>query len=149
MKTELRSIFDSAEREDRGLNPEEIARIINNTDRGTEARVEAIAMINGGRASTPEGRAALGTIFEAEAETEAEYAEHRARAEAWEAEIRSIVSSDPNIAAVVAPRSARAPEDDESWRSLMPSLSEYRALAAEGVPSSGGYTVPSGTASKY
>ena len=149
MKTELRSVFDSAEREDRGLNPEEIARIINSTDRGTEARAEAIAMINGGRASTPEGRAALRTILEADAETEAEYAEHRARTEAWEGEIRSLLSSNPTMAAVIAPRSGRVTEDDDSWRSLMPSLSEYRTLAAEGVPSSGGYTVPSGTASKY
>ncbi|MET7482454.1 phage major capsid protein [Streptomyces sp. NPDC005538] len=64
-----------------------------------------------------------------------------------EEEVRSLVSRGGGLFAPNAGR--RHTEDENAWRSLMPSLSEYRALAAEGTPSSGGYTVPSGTASKY
>ncbi|MGV9272643.1 phage major capsid protein [Streptomyces griseosporeus] len=145
MKIELRKIFETAESGNRGLTAQEIAAVINSTDIGTEARAEALAMINGGRASTPEGRDALRTVLEADAETAAEHAEHRARTGAWEAEVRSLVEGDRGI---LTP-SAKATEDSEGWRSLMPSLSEYRALVAESVPSSGGYTVPKQVSAKY
>ncbi|MBK3532434.1 phage major capsid protein [Streptomyces sp. MBT67] len=41
-----------------------------------------------------------------------------------------------------------APKDEDEWRSLVPSLSEYRAISG-GVASEGGYTVPSGVSGKY
>jgi hypothetical protein len=59
MTPELLGVFAVAEVERRGLNPDEIAYVINSTPRGSEARAEALAIINGGRASTAEGRNAL------------------------------------------------------------------------------------------
>ncbi|MFJ3665411.1 phage major capsid protein [Streptomyces sp. NPDC090106] len=76
---------------------------------------------------------------------EAEAREAVARGER-EAEVRSLTG---NSALFAQTGNQRQAEDENAWRSLMPSLSEYRALIAEGTPSSGGYTVPSGTASKY
>ncbi|MEU9437943.1 phage major capsid protein [Streptomyces sp. NPDC048252] len=145
MKIELRKVFESAESGNRGLSAHEIAAVINSTDIGTEARAEALAMINGGRASTTEGRDALRTVLEADAATAAEHAEHRTRTDAWETEVRSLVANQGNL---LTP-TRHAAGDGDSWRALMPSLSEYRALVAENVPGDGGYTVPDQTAAKY
>ncbi|MFJ7089895.1 phage major capsid protein [Streptomyces mirabilis] len=141
MKPELRMMFDDAEAQRRGLLPEEIAFVLNSTERGTEARTEAMAMINGGRASTPEGRAALRKVLEDDAETAREHAEHRAATEAREAEIRALVA---NVAGIVTPGGTPEglPGESDQWRSLLPSASEYRALVAEGTPGAGGYAVP-------
>lgn len=147
MKPELRKIFDEAEARNRGLLPEEIAFVLNSTERGTEARTEAMAMINGGRASTPEGRAALCKVLEADAETAREYAEHRARTEAWEAETRALIERTGVQAGILTP--VNPERDSDEWRALMPSLNEYRALIAEGTPSAGGYTVPKKVSAQY
>ncbi|MEV5415144.1 phage major capsid protein [Streptomyces albogriseolus] len=40
-------------------------------------------------------------------------------------------------------------DDSESFRALMPSLNEYRALIAEGTPGAGGYTVPEKVSAQY
>jgi HK97 family phage major capsid protein len=61
-----------------------------------------------------------------------------------EVEVRSLAGG----LGVLTP--AAPPDSDEgSWRALMPSLSEYRALVAEGAPGDGGYTVSQQTATKY
>ncbi|MFD4977721.1 phage major capsid protein [Streptomyces sp. NPDC058424] len=148
MKTELRSIFDNAEKETRGLRPEEIAFVLNNTERGTEARAEAMAMINGGRASTPEGRAALRKVLEADAENAAEYAEHRARTEAWEAESRALVERMGGAADILKGGKHALDADESNWRSILPSAEEFRTLIAGGTPSAGGHAVPAKVADR-
>ncbi|MGW4909676.1 phage major capsid protein [Streptomyces sp. NPDC004270] len=61
-----------------------------------------------------------------------------------EAEVRALANGVGALMPGASPNS-----DEGSWRALMPSLSEYRALIAESVPSDGGYTVPAQTATKY
>ncbi|MDX2891941.1 phage major capsid protein [Streptomyces scabiei] len=147
MKPELRKMFDAAETQHRGLLPDEIASVLNSTERGTDARAEAIAMINGGQARTPEGRDALRKLLEDDAKTAAEYAEHRARTEAFEAEIRALAAKAGPVVMPIG--SSGLPGESDGWRSVLPSGNEFRALVAEGSPGSGGYAVPSKTADKY
>ncbi|MGW0871415.1 phage major capsid protein [Streptomyces sp. NPDC002740] len=61
-----------------------------------------------------------------------------------EAEVRSLAGGLGLLTPAAPPAS-----DEGSWRALMPSLSEYRALVAEGTPGDGGYIVSQQTASKY
>nr|BFD83066.1 hypothetical protein StreXyl84_24670 [Streptomyces sp. Xyl84] len=61
-----------------------------------------------------------------------------------EAEVRSLAARHGSVLTPVA-----GPSESTEWRSLMPSLSEYRALISEGVPQDGGYTVPEQIAGKY
>ncbi|TQJ56007.1 phage major capsid protein [Streptomyces sp. SLBN-115] len=144
MKIELRKVFESAESGNRGLSAHEIAAVINSTDIGTEARAEALAMINGGRARTIEGRDALRTVLEADAATAVEHAEHRARTEAFENEVRRLVANQGNL---LTP-TPNAGGDRDSWRSILPSGNEYRALVNEGTPGAGGYAVPTDVANR-
>ncbi|WP_405950172.1 phage major capsid protein [Streptomyces prunicolor] len=63
-----------------------------------------------------------------------------------EAEVRSLMT---RAGGLFAPTGNRHQDKGNSWRGLMPSANEYRELIAENSPSSGGYVVPSETASKY
>ncbi|MFE4419788.1 phage major capsid protein [Streptomyces sp. NPDC056817] len=144
MKPELRTMFAAAETERRGLLPEEIAYILTNTSRG-ENRSEVLAMINGGKASTPEGRAALRTLIEAE---ESSSAPENPPAEGpsleeRQAETRSFAQK---LGAAALP-SAHA-EQGDAFRGYLPSYSELRALQSS-APADGGYLVPSATAKTY
>ncbi|MGW6922511.1 phage major capsid protein [Streptomyces sp. NPDC054950] len=92
----------------------------------------------------PEARRALVERIDGEMrEAEAEARDAVERGER-EAEVRHLAAGKLGV---LMP-GASAPEGD-SWRALMPSLSEYRALVAESVPGDGGYTVPEQTATKY
>jgi len=149
MKVELRKIFENAEAENRGLDAKEIAAVINSIPvEERMARTEILAAVNSpGAASSPETRAVIVETLE-HMEMRAEDArEDRARRDR-EDEVRALAARAPMGLFTQSSHHGQA-EDEDAWRSLMPSLTEYRTLAAEGVPSSGGYTVPSGAASKY
>ncbi|MBT2405320.1 MULTISPECIES: hypothetical protein [unclassified Streptomyces] len=72
MKLALSEMFDKAEARERGLAAGEIAYTIMNTPPGSENRAEILAMVNGGKASTPEGRAALRSLMEPEPASDAQ-----------------------------------------------------------------------------
>ncbi|MGW1029244.1 phage major capsid protein [Streptomyces sp. NPDC002577] len=146
MKLALREMFDDAEARERGLTAGEIAYVINNTPPRSEYRTEIVAMINGGKASTPEGRAALRTLME-ESERRSDTSEIPAAEspslEDRQAETRSFAQK---LGSAALP-SSRA-EQEDGFRGLLPSLAEYRALQ-EAVPTDGGYLVPKATANTY
>ncbi|WP_432029251.1 phage major capsid protein [Streptomyces sp. 1222.5] len=77
------------------------------------------------------------TRLEAEARDAVERGEREAEARSMAAGLGVLMPMAPSAS------------DEGSWRALMPSLSEYRALTAEAVPGDGGYTVPDQTATKY
>jgi HK97 family phage major capsid protein len=149
MTPELLGVFAVAEVERRGLNPDEIAYVINSTPRGSEARAEALAIINGGRASTAEGRNALLKVLEADSAIATEHAEHRAKQDAYAAEKRALVESNGFTGAAFRANAEADVEGESEWRGLLPSASEFRTLVAEGTPAAGGYAVPNKTASEY
>ncbi|MFE4690239.1 phage major capsid protein [Streptomyces sp. NPDC056749] len=62
-----------------------------------------------------------------------------------EAEVRSMAARSGGM---LMPVSGATSMDGDKWRSLVPSLSEYRAISG-GVASEGGYTVPSEVSGKY
>ena len=62
-----------------------------------------------------------------------------------EAEVRSLAK---RFGGAVMPVNTMR-DDSESFRALMPSLNEYRALIAEGTPGAGGYTVPEKVSAQY
>ncbi|MGA5217329.1 phage major capsid protein [Streptomyces cinereoruber] len=145
MKTELRKIFDSAESEDRGLSSREIATVINSIPAEERmARTEILAAVNGSDGSdSPETRKAIAETLKYMEMRAIEAREDRARADR-EAEVRNLIAAS---SAILTPGSAEIPSTEE-WRSLVPSLSEYRAISG-GVASEGGYTVPSEISGKY
>ncbi|MFI5683796.1 phage major capsid protein [Streptomyces sp. NPDC051636] len=146
MKSELRKIFDSAESEDRGLTAREVASVINSIPAEERmARTEILAAVNGeGGASSPEVRDAIASTLKAMEMRAADAREDRAALDR-ETEVRSLLAASSGL---LTPTSTGPIHSDE-WRSLMPSLSEYRALISEGVPQDGGYTVPDQVSSKY
>jgi HK97 family phage major capsid protein len=146
MKPELRKIFESAESEDRGLTAREVAAVINSIPAEERmARTEILAAVNGeGGADSPEVRDAIAETLKYMEMRAADAREERARLDR-EAEVRSLVGANSSI---LTPSSGGPVASDE-WRSLMPSLTEYRALISEGVPQDGGYTVPQEISGKY
>ncbi|MFG2209994.1 hypothetical protein [Streptomyces sp. NPDC048638] len=62
-----------------------------------------------------------------------------------ENEVRSLAQRHGGF---LTPGTLPAPDEAQEWRSLMPSLSEYRAISG-GVASEGGYTVPTEVSGKY
>ncbi|MFD9520014.1 phage major capsid protein [Streptomyces sp. NPDC059979] len=144
MKPILREIFDNAEARDRGLTAGEIAYAILHTPPGSENRTEILAMVNGGKASTSEGRAALRSLMEADpAEAEEIPKVDGPSLEERQAETRSFAEK---LGAAALP-SVHAEERD-GFKAYLPSLSEYRALQSS-VPADGGWTVPKDTARSY
>jgi HK97 family phage major capsid protein len=151
MKLALREMFDNAESRDRGLTANEIACVINNTPPGSENRADILSMVNGGKASTPEGRAALRNLMESErqsAEPEISPAAptpvvEMPSLEERQAETRSFAQK---LGSAALP-SAKA-EQGDGFRGLLPSYSEYRALQSS-TPADGGFLVPRATAKTY
>ncbi|MFD3332605.1 phage major capsid protein [Streptomyces sp. NPDC058700] len=145
MKTELRKIFDSAESEDRGLSAREIAAVINSIPAEERmARTEILVAVNGSDGSdSPETRRAIAETLKYMEMRAIDAREDRARADR-EAEVRNLVAAH---SAILTPGSTESPSTEE-WRSLVPSLSEYRAISG-GVASEGGCTVPSEISGKY
>ncbi|MFD7629352.1 phage major capsid protein [Streptomyces sp. NPDC059851] len=146
MKTELRKIFESAESDDRGLSPREIAAVINSIPAEERmARTEILAAVNGADGSdSPETRRAIAeTLKHMELRT-LDAREDRASFDR-ETEVRNLVAAAHS--AILTPGSAGSSSAEE-WRSLVPSLSEYRAISG-GVASEGGYTVPTEISGKY
>ncbi|WP_143662771.1 phage major capsid protein [Streptomyces sp. CB03238] len=145
MKPELRKMFDAAEAEDRGLNVREIAAVINSVPvEERMARTEILAAVNGPHgANSPETRNAIAETLKCMEMRAADAREDRAMLDR-EAEVRSLAAKAGSLFIPSAPKG-----DDASWRSLLPSLNEYRALISEGVPGDGGYTVPDQISSKY
>ncbi|WP_055524170.1 phage major capsid protein [Streptomyces graminilatus] len=105
------------------------------------AELRAIEADN--RLSNTEKRERIGKLDREVLQLEAEARVAIERAER-EATVRSLAGG----LDMLTPTSSLG-RDEGSWRALMPSLSEYRALVAEGVPGDGGYTVPEQTATKY
>ncbi|MFF6789708.1 phage major capsid protein [Streptomyces filamentosus] len=145
MKTELRKIFESAEAEDRGLSTREIAAVINSIPAEERmARTEILAAVNGSDGpDSPETRRAIAETLKYMEYRAIEAREDRARADR-ETEVLNLVAAH---SAILTPGSAEGCSV-EDWRSLVPSLSEYRAISG-GVASEGGYTVPSEISGKY
>lgn len=146
MKTELRKIFDSAESEDRGLSAREIAAVINSVPAEERmARTEILAVVNGpGGSDSPETRNAIAETLKYMEMRGTDARENRARVN-HENEVRELLGTNPP--GFLKPVSSEALSSD-TWRSLVPSLSEYRAISG-GVASEGGYTVPSEVSGKY
>ncbi|NEA49214.1 phage major capsid protein [Streptomyces sp. SID10815] len=146
MKPDLRKIFEAAESEDRGLTSREVAAVINSIPAEKRmARTEILAAVNGEvGADSPEVRDAISETLKYMEMRASDAREERARLDR-EAEVRSLVSANPGI---LTPGSVGPVASDE-WRSLMPSLTEYRALISEGIPQDGGYTVPEQISGKY
>jgi HK97 family phage major capsid protein len=63
-----------------------------------------------------------------------------------EAEVRSLAG---RAGAAGFLTGSALPDDSESFRGLVPSLNEYRALTAEGTQSAGGWTVPEKVSAQY
>ncbi|MFZ4299935.1 phage major capsid protein [Streptomyces cinereoruber] len=147
MKTELRKIFDSAESEDRGLSAREIAAVINSIPAEERmARTEILAAVNGSDGSdSPETRKAIAETLKYMEMRTLDAREDRARADR-ENEVRSLAARMGSMA--IPSAGSVSGEDSQKWRSLVPSLSEYRAISG-GVASEGGYTVPSEISGKY
>ncbi|MBL1099132.1 phage major capsid protein [Streptomyces coffeae] len=148
MKPELRMMFDTAESQRRGLLADEIAYLISNAPRGSERRAEILALINGGKASTEEGRAALRTLVEdsgnQSATPESLAPENEGPTlEERQAETRSFAQK-LGIAALPSTKA----EQGDSFRGLLPSYAEYRALQSS-TPADGGFLVPKATAKTY
>ncbi|MFJ8346044.1 phage major capsid protein [Streptomyces sp. NPDC094153] len=145
MKPELRKIFETAEAEDRGFDSREIAAVINSIPAEERmARTEILAAVNGENgARSPETRDAIAETLNAMEIRAASAREDRAIRER-ENEVRSLAQQ---AGGLVLPGNPE--RDSDEWRALMPSLSEYRALIAEGTPAAGGYTVPKKTAAQY
>lgn len=145
MKLALQEMFDYAEAQERGLIPVEIAAVINSAPRG-ECRAEVLAMVNGGNARTPDGRAALRTLIES-AEIESEVAQPAAEngpsLEERQAETRSFAEK---LGSAALPSSQV--EERDGFKGYLPSLSEYRALQSS-TPADGAWLVPKATARSY
>lgn len=146
MKPELRKIFESAESENRGLTAREVAAVINSIPAEERmARTEILAAVNGeGGADSSEVRDAIASTLDAMEMRASDAREDRAMLDRV-AEVRSLAAAIPSV---LTPTGSMPPGTEE-WRSLMPSLSEYRALISEGVPQDGGYTVPQEISGKY
>ncbi|MFD3654241.1 phage major capsid protein [Streptomyces sp. NPDC058620] len=145
MKTELRKIFDSAESEDRGLSAREIAAVINSIPAEERmARTEILAAVNGAEGTeSPETRRAIAETLKHMDMRATDAREDRSRIN-HENEVRSLLAANSGVLTPVS----REALDSNPWRSLVPSLSEYRAISG-GVASEGGYTVPSEVSGKY
>lgn len=145
LKTELRKIFESAESDDRGLSAREIAAVINSIPAEERmARTEILAAVNGADGSdSPETRRAIAETLKYMEMRTLDAREDRARLDR-EIEARNLVAAHSPILTPVSADSSGT----EEWRSLVPSLSEYRAISG-GVPSEGGYTVPTEISGKY
>ncbi|MDQ0993044.1 phage major capsid protein [Streptomyces sp. V3I7] len=65
-----------------------------------------------------------------------------------EAEVRTLAER-AGMASALTGSSALLGDREDEWRTLMPSLGEYRALISESVPVDGGYTVPQEISGKY
>lgn len=145
MKLALREMFDNAEARERGLIPVEIAAVLGSTRPGSENRDEILAMVNGGRASTPEGRAALRYLMETEPAAESqEIAESDGPSlEERQAETRSFAEK---LGSAALPSSHV--EERDGFKGRLPSLSEFRALQSS-TPADGGYLLPKATARSY
>ncbi|MFJ4529651.1 phage major capsid protein [Streptomyces nigrescens] len=146
MKTELRKILETAETEDRGLSAREIAAVINSVPAEERmARTEILAAVNGAAGSdSPETRTAIAETLKHMDLRAFDAVEERARLDR-ENEVRSLAQRHGGF---LTPGTLPAPDEAQEWRSLMPSLSEYRAISG-GVASEGGYTVPAEVSGKY
>ncbi|MYQ90740.1 phage major capsid protein [Streptomyces sp. SID4946] len=146
MKTELRKIFETAESEDRGLSAREIAAVINSVPAEERmARTEILAAVNGaGGSDSPETREAIAETLRYMEMRAVDAIEERAIRDR-ENEVRALAV---RYGDALTPGSAPDRDEREEWRSLVPSLSEYRAISG-GVASEGGYTVPSEVSGKY
>ncbi|MER7152098.1 phage major capsid protein [Streptomyces lydicus] len=146
MKTELRKILETAETEDRGLSAREIAAVINSVPAEERmARTEILAAVNGAAGSdSPETRTAIAETLKHMDLRAFDAVEERARLDR-ENEVRSLTQRHGGF---LTPGTLPAPDEAQEWRSLMPSLSEYRAISG-GVASEGGYTVPAEVSGKY
>ncbi|WP_328720871.1 phage major capsid protein [Streptomyces sp. NBC_00247] len=141
MKTELRKIFDSAESEDRGLSAREIAAVINSVPAEERmARTEILAAVNGANGpESPETRMAIQETLKYMEMRAVDAREDRARIDR-ENEARTL--SDKAGALVMPVGVPGLPGEADTWRSILPSAGEYRALIAESSPGAGGFAVP-------
>lgn len=145
MKLSLCEMFDNAEAGNRGLLAGEIAYVLSNTPPRSEERSEILAMINGGKASTPEGRAALRTLMESHKRLE-ESDRSTANGPTLEERQMQAQSFAEKLGSAAMP-SPQA-EQGEGFRGLLPSYSEFRALQSSTL-TEGGYLVPTETAKTY
>ncbi|MGW2585531.1 phage major capsid protein [Streptomyces virginiae] len=145
MKITFRKMFENAEAEGRGFSSREIAAVINSIPAEERmARTEILAAVNGPDGpGSPETRDAIAETLSAMEMRAADAREDRARLDR-EIEARSLAAAH---SPVLTPASAGSSSAEE-WRSLVPSLNEYRAISG-GVPSEGGYTVPTEISGKY
>ncbi|MBT2524702.1 phage major capsid protein [Streptomyces sp. ISL-99] len=147
MKIELRKIFESAEADNSGLTDRQIAAVINSIPAEERmARTEILAAINGPHGSnSPETRKSIAETLNYMEMRAADSREDRSRLDR-ESEVRSLAA---RAGAVAIPSGGSASDEGaQEWRSLVPSLSEYRAISG-GVAQEGGYTVPTEISGKY